>query len=174
MNGVARMQNLTSVASELIYDETIVVPGGGYTATTQLLLPSSGSYQNRDLRFYRNGKLLEVAQEFEYVGAGPDRTYVELNEAVGAGERLRFVISGNPLAIYDEVLVVPGTDYAAGEILTLPLSQTYNDIDLQVYLDGQFLEAGIDYNYVGSAPRTQIQTVVDFFRGERVRFRIEG
>lgn len=172
--GVARMQNLTSLASAFIADETITVPGGGYAINDILTIPNGGSYDDKDLRFYRNGKLLEEGQEFAYVGSAPGRTQVELLEAVGAGERLRFVISGDAALIYDEIVIVPGGGYTAGSNITLPASKTYSDIELQVYLNGQLLEDSIDYNYVGLPPRTQIQTVLDLFPGERIRFRIEA
>jgi len=76
-------------------------------------------------------------------------------------------------ATYDEVVVVPSLGYLAPETITLPNSQTYIGDELQVFLDGQRLEVNIDFNYVGSAPRTQIQTTFDLLGGERLRFRIE-
>lgn len=76
--------------------------------------------------------------------------------------------------IYDEVVVVPSEGWIAPQNVTLPGSQTYEGEELQVYLDGQRLEENVDFNYVGSSPRTQIQTTFDLLGGERLRFRIEA
>jgi hypothetical protein len=87
------------------------------------------------------------------------------------------LINGVPrvveVTVYDEVVTVPNGGWTAPQNITLPESQTYIASELQVFLDGQRLEANIDYNYVGSAPRTQIQTTFDLLGGERIRFRIE-
>lgn len=76
-------------------------------------------------------------------------------------------------SVYDEVVIVGVGGLSSGSSVTLPSSQTYTGTDLKVFLNGQLLEVVEDYNYVGSAPRTQIQTVFDLNEDERIRFRIE-
>ena len=75
--------------------------------------------------------------------------------------------------IYDEFITIGVGGLTAGATLTLPSSQTYTDVDLEVSLEGEILDVVQDYNYVGSAPRTQITTVIDLLEGEKIRFRID-
>ena len=77
------------------------------------------------------------------------------------------------LAIYDQGYEVPPGGLAAGTPITLPLSRTYTGEELQVSLNGQETEPVVDFNYVGTAPRTQISFTFELFAGERVRFRID-
>jgi hypothetical protein len=71
--------------------------------------------------------------------------------------------------MYEATYVVSGT-LTTGTAITLPSSQTYNSTELEVHLNGQFLEPGIDYNYVGIVPRTQISFTFDLLDAERVLF----
>lgn len=89
--------------------------------------------------------------------------------------------SGGGGTIYDQSLTVvassPGPNEIVGPIITgtnitLPAAQTYDDLDLQVYLNGDRLEPVFDYNYVGSPPRTQIAFTFDIVVGDRIDFRI--
>lgn len=73
---------------------------------------------------------------------------------------------------YDQTYEIPNGGITSGSNITLPASGTYTDTDLEVTLNGQFLEVGVDYSYVGSAPRTQIQTIIDLYAGERLRFKV--
>lgn len=73
--------------------------------------------------------------------------------------------------IYKATYVVSGT-LTTGTAITLPSSQTYNSTELEVHLNGQFLEPGIDYNYIGIVPRTQISFTFDLLNAERVLFLI--
>lgn len=170
--------NISSQASSTpattIYDETYTVPGGGLSSGSNITLPNSGTYENKDLRVYVNGQLWEDGVDFDYVGAaGPGKTEIQILQDLEAGELVRFRVQGTAISIYDETVVIGAGGLVAGSNITLPNSETYDDIDLQVYLDGHFLQVVEDYNYVGSIPRTQIQTVFDLNEGERVRFRIE-
>jgi hypothetical protein len=85
----------------------------------------------------------------------------------------RMVTLASPDDIYDETVVIPDGGLAAFSNITLPESQEYTGAELQVYLNGQRMEDLIDYTYVGSAPRTQINTNYDLYEGDRVRFIIE-
>lgn len=82
-----------------------------------------------------------------------------------------FVESGSP-TIYDQGVDV-ASPITAGTSLTLPASQTYDSKELEVYLNGTRLENVLDYTYVGSPPRTQIQFNLDLVVGDHYRFRID-
>lgn len=92
------------------------------------------------------------------------------------------MVPGTGVDIYDQSLIVVGSSPGAGQILgpviagtpvTLPASQTYSSIELQVYLNGDRLEAVFDYTYVGSIPRTQISFTFDLVVDDRIDFRID-
>lgn len=83
--------------------------------------------------------------------------------------------------IYDEyLLVVSGAPSNANEItgpitagvnVTLPNSGQYTGDELMVDLNGQTLENGFDFNYVGSPPRTQVAFTFQLLIGDRLYFR---
>ena len=77
------------------------------------------------------------------------------------------------LAIYDVDYEVGVGGLAQGSPLTLPSSKTYTDAELEIYLNGQRLIVSRDYNYVGTAPRTQVSFTFDLMRYDLVRFRID-
>ena len=60
-----------------------------------------------------------------------------------------------------------------GTPITLPSSQTYESDELEVYINGMRVESLIDYNYVGSIPRTQVSFTFDIIVGDIIRFRID-
>ena len=75
-------------------------------------------------------------------------------------------------AAYDEVYAI-STTIATGTPITLPNSGSYTTgKDLIVFLNDVLLEPIIDYNYVGSSPRTQITLTFDLYNKDRIRFRI--
>ena len=82
-----------------------------------------------------------------------------------------FAESGNP-SIYDQGVDV-ASPITAGTSVTLPAAQTYDSKELEVYLNGTRLENLLDYTYVGSPPRTQIQFTFDLVIGDHYRFRID-
>lgn len=61
------------------------------------------------------------------------------------------------LASYSQAYVPGGSGLPANTPITLPSSQTYTGVELKVELNGQGMDPGLDYTYVGAAPRTQIQ-----------------
>lgn len=161
--------------SVTIYDEAFTVGAGGLSSGSNITLPNGGTYEDKDLRVYLRGQLWEDGVDFDFVGpSGPGKTQIQLLQDVEEGDTIRFRVQGSAIDIYDETVVIGAGGLVAGSNITLPSAQEYEDTDLQVYLDGHFLEVVQDYNYVGSVPRTQIQTVFDLNEGERVRFRIEG
>lgn len=78
-------------------------------------------------------------------------------------------------SVYDETVVAGVGGISSGTPITLPNSGTYTDDDLEIFRNGQFLEPnGIDYNILGTAPRTQFSLVEDLAEGERLHLRVEG
>lgn len=90
---------------------------------------------------------------------------------LSAGVARSFDESSSP-TIYDQVYTVSGT-LTAGTSITLPASGTYQSDELEVYLNGQRVKVGDDYQYVGSGTRTQIQFTFDLLNAEQVRFRVD-
>lgn len=85
------------------------------------------------------------------------------------------------VAIYDERLtVVSGAPADSNEVtgpinagvnITLPDSGTYEGLELQIYLNGDRLEAVADYAYVGAGPtRTQVQFTFGLVVGDTIDF----
>lgn len=72
--------------------------------------------------------------------------------------------------IYDQSIDVNST-ITAGTNVTLPLSGTYEGQELEVYFNGQVLDDVVDYNFVGTPPRTQVQFTFNLEPGDRIRFR---
>lgn len=87
------------------------------------------------------------------------------------GQPRHFAESGSP-TIYDQTIDVV-SPITAGTSITLPASQQYTSAELEVRLNGIRLEPVVDYTYVGSPPRTQIQLTFDLVVGDRLRFRID-
>ena len=167
------MREVPGTGTSGIYDEVFTVGVGGLAINDTITLPNSGTYESIDLEVYYNGQFLEEGQDYSYVGVNP-RTQIQVLQAFAEGEELRFRNETDAAEVYDEVIVVGVGGLAGSSLVTLPGLKTYTDKDLKVYLDGQLLEVVEDYNYVGVAPRTQIQTVFDLNEGERLRLRIEG
>jgi len=92
---------------------------------------------------------------------------------------LRGVDLAADIDIYDEELTVvsgtPGADeinpITAGNPVTLPNSGTYQGVELEIHLNGQKMEDGMDYAYVGSGTRTQITFTFDLEVGDLINFR---
>ena len=80
---------------------------------------------------------------------------------------------GASIPIYDETYTVGVGGVTTGSPISLPSSQTYNSEELEVYLNGQRLDDTIDYNYIGSVPRTQVSFTFDLLENDLIRFRID-
>lgn len=76
------------------------------------------------------------------------------------------------VAIYDQTYIVSGT-ITTGTPITLPMSGTYTDNDLEVFWNGQAVSVGADYSYIGSPPRTQISMTFNLSNGDELRFRTD-
>lgn len=85
--------------------------------------------------------------------------------------------------IYEQAISVVASGAGANQIngpvtsgtaITLPNSQTYSDIDLEVYLNGDRVAYLSDYVYVSSGARTQISFTFDLVVGDYITFRIDG
>jgi hypothetical protein len=76
------------------------------------------------------------------------------------------------VAIYDQTtLLVAGV--TTGTAITLPASGTYTGEELEVRLNGVKQDSAIDYNFVGSPPRTQISMTYDLVAGDYLNFRVD-
>lgn len=73
-------------------------------------------------------------------------------------------------AIYDESVTLV-SNVTTGVNYTLPNSGNYVGDELEVYLDGQVLDSGSDFNFVGSGTKTQVVFTFDLIIGDRLRFR---
>jgi hypothetical protein len=62
---------------------------------------------------------------------------------------------GLSLNLYEDDYVI-ASPLSSGTPITLPGGQTYTDSELKVFVDGKRQYPTYDYNYEGSAPRTQI------------------
>lgn len=167
INGIGRMITVSSLSA--FYDEKITY-NSTVTAGSNITLPSSGQYSGTDLRVFLAGIFLEVGVDYTYVGTAP-RTQIQILLDITSGDTLRFRrnLSADPVYIYDQV--VTGSNVTAGNNITLPLSKTYQDAELELYLGGQLLQPVVDYNYVGSIPRTQVTLTFDLYSTDRLRFR---
>jgi hypothetical protein len=85
VNGVPRMVEVNTT----IYDEVYNAPSN-ISAGTPITLPNSGVYASTELRISFNGNILQLTEDFLYVGAGPSRTQVSLTFDIFTGEKIRF------------------------------------------------------------------------------------
>ena len=72
--------------------------------------------------------------------------------------------------IYDQSIDI-GSIVTTGTPVTLPASGTYDSQELEVYFNGQVLDDVTDYNFVGSAPRTEVAFTFQLEIGDKIRFR---
>lgn len=87
----------------------------------------------------------------------------------------RMVDEAAATTIYDQTLVVV-SDITAGTPVTLPSGGTYTDEELEIRLNGVRMDSGIDYNFVGIAPRTQVSFTFDLVGGanpDNINFRVD-
>lgn len=173
VNGIPRMRDISGTGGVTIYDETLTVGVGGISSGSPITLPNSGTYDDDDLEVYLGGLFLEPGVDYNYVGAGPDKTQITMVDDVFENELLRFRVEDSGATIYDETTVIGVGGVTTGVNITLPNAGTYEGDDLEVFLNGEFMDRGIDWNEVGSAPRTDIQFTFDLVEGDRVRFRID-
>ena len=66
---------------------------------------------------------------------------------------------------------VPGA-VSAGTPITLPNDYTYTGDEMQVWCTNTSLDSGYDWNFVGSAPRTQISFTFELKSHDQIRIRI--
>jgi hypothetical protein len=86
----------------------------------------------------------------------------------------RMVDEANAPTLYDASITIGAGGITTGVPITLPLSETYDSIELEVFLNGQSLEDAYDFNYYGTIPRTQITMTFDLAEGDILRFRMEN
>lgn len=61
---------------------------------------------------------------------------------------------------------------AANTPITLPNSLSYTDTNMNIYMNGIRLIPGIEYNYVGTPPRTQVSFTFQLLVGDRLFFEV--
>lgn len=160
-----------------IYDKTYEVTET-ITAGTAVSLPDNKEYNSDELQVWINGQRASSNYDYSFVGSIP-RTQVSFSEDLQNGDKIRFYISRNysdTPNIYDETLeVVSGTagtgeiqgPISTGTLIALPNEQEYGSTDLQVYLNGSFMDAPFDINYESS---TEISFTFDILVGDRIHF----
>ncbi len=76
------------------------------------------------------------------------------------------------VTIYDQTYTV-ASDITTGVSVTLPSGGTYDSEELEVRLNGVRMDSGIDYSFVGTVPRTQVQFTFDLVIGDQLNFRVD-
>lgn len=74
--------------------------------------------------------------------------------------------------IYNQNYTVGAGGITTGVSITLPSSQTYSGSELDVELNGQAMDPGVDYTYVGSGSRTQVAFTFDLVQNDVITFKI--
>ena len=173
VNGIPRMRAVSTTGGA-VYDETFMVGVGGISAGTPISLPNAGTYNDIDLEIFVGGQFLEPdGVDYNYVGVGPGRTQVTFVNDLFEGDLVRFRVEDSLVTIYDETLNIGVGGITTGTNIALPNGGSYVGDDLEVYLNGEFMDQGIDWNQVGLAPRTAIQMTFDLVEGDDLRFRID-
>lgn len=73
--------------------------------------------------------------------------------------------------IYDESLDII-SPVASGSPVTLPNSGFYSGDELEIYLNGQVLDSGADFSFVGTGDnKTQVTFGFELLPPDRLRFR---
>jgi hypothetical protein len=105
------------------------------------------------------------------LGVHMANTALRLVNGIG---RMQTITGLDTSLIYDETIDVSSV-IPFGTNITLPNAGTYQSKELEVYLNGQFLEVGQHFNYVGTGTRTQI-VMISRTLGDQdfLRFRKEG
>jgi hypothetical protein len=88
---------------------------------------------------------------------------------VATGYPRHFTESASP-TIYDESVAL-ASPVNAGVSYTLPNSGSYEGDELEIYLDGQVLDSGLDFTFVGTGVKTQVQFTFNLLAGDNIRFR---
>lgn len=88
------------------------------------------------------------------------------------------IIGGIPCLVSDssavyEMTITPGV-LSANTPITLPSSKTYIDKELTIWLNGIKLELGVEWQTVGSPPRTQFSLTMATIASDRIIVRTEG
>jgi len=174
VNGVARM---------VVQQSNVIAFSEGYAAdgtelSSPIPIPNDKAITIGDelaFKLFLNGQYLERTIDYLLI-QDPGNTLPGLLNAVilqshslVLGERLQFIGLEEAALVYD--VTTSSLSLIAGNAFTLPNAETYKSTELEVYLNGQLLENLIDYNYVGSIPRTQVTFTFDILTTDRLRFR---
>ncbi len=73
--------------------------------------------------------------------------------------------------IYEQSVDV-GSTVTSGTAVTLPAAGSYVGDELEITLNGQVLDSGVDWNTVGSGTKTQVSYTFDLLAGDHIRYKI--
>ena len=181
VNGIPRLTDVSTGGQSIVtLDETTTIGVGGLVASTPLTIPSSGTVDDKlNLEILRNGVIQKAdtdtdTGDYTFVQVAAPFTQIQFNEGLLEDETIRFKVASTSLTVYEQSVTITVGGLTAGTAITLPAGREYNDIELQVYVNGQQARVTLDFNYVGATtPRTQITLTDDLREGELVTFRIE-
>lgn len=111
VNGIPRLQNVSDLPT--IYEDTLTVvsgsPGSGEIQTndtdsngdpvvntgTSITLPNSQTYSGDELNVFLNGKNMTHLIDYNFVGAGPNRTQISFTFDLFVDDIVKFKIERN-------------------------------------------------------------------------------
>jgi len=174
VNGVARM--VVQAANVVVFSEGYAATGleiGSYV----IGIPNSKTIAIGDelaFKLFINGQYLEITVDYTLIQDPSNIVDGQLNAVIVNfdlldTDRLQFIGLEEAALVYD--MSTSSLSLIAGNAYALPAAETYKDVELEVYLNGQLLENLIDYNYVGDIPRTQVTFTFDILTTDRLRFR---
>jgi len=148
---------------------------------------------SKQLEIFLNGLYLKQGRDWDEVGTiDSESLIVEILQDLEVGDRVGFRIdtgtlgpivagtTGGSAGVYDRSLTLVSSPLTPEEVLgpilsgtpiQLPLSKTYDGDELQVYLNGNFVEEPLDYLTVSS---NEVSFNYDLNLGDIVRFRIQS
>ena len=73
--------------------------------------------------------------------------------------------------VYNETLVISAGGLSTGTPVTLPNGGSYLGEELEVSLNSSPLDIGVDYQYIGSGIKTQIEFTFDLVENDEINFK---
>ncbi len=75
-----------------VYDQSILITAGGLPASTPITLPSSRTYEGKELEIVLNGQDMEYNVDFVWIGSGDTKTQIAFLYDLYENDRVRFRI----------------------------------------------------------------------------------
>lgn len=141
------------------------------SANTPITLPSAQTFNGAELKVYLDGQRSYHTYDYTYVGSAP-YTQIEFTFDIEADSVVLFEIVDTEPG-YSAFYVV-NTQINSGTPVTLPNSETYQDDELKIYVDGRRQYPVYDFNYEGSPPRTQVSFTYNIAAGSIILFEKEA